>query len=80
MEKEQLRDELVRTKEDYEKRITTLKQTVNFYRKQLQDVLDPNFETPDGRVTGVDPENHVVWLNLGSLDNSSARRRRLPST
>lgn len=69
VEKEQLRDELVRTKEDYEKRITTLKATVNFYRKQLQDVLDPNFETPDGRITGVDPENHVVWLNLGSLDN-----------
>ena len=69
VEKEQLRDELDRTKNDYEKRISTLKATVNFYRKQLQDVLDPNFEVADGVIQGVDPENHIAWINLGSLDN-----------
>ena len=69
VEKEELREELQRTKDDYEKRITTLKATVNFYRKQLQDVLDPNFEVADGKIRSVDPENHLAWINLGSLDN-----------
>jgi len=69
VEKEGLRDELQRTRDDYEKRIGMLKATVNFYRKQLQDVLDPNFEVADGKIRSVDPENHLAWINLGSLDN-----------
>jgi hypothetical protein len=69
VEKEQLRDELQRTKDDYEKRIANQNATINFYRKQILEITDANYEVADGMIRGVDPENHVVWINLGSLDN-----------
>ena len=66
--KEQLNDELDRTRRALNEDIALLEKANQFLRVQLNELENQSFDKPDGEIVRVDNITRRVWINLGKQD------------
>jgi len=69
VEKEQIRENAVRTEKNLNDQVQSLTSVVKTLRARIEEVEKTSFEVADGEVTSVDANQGLVFINLGRLDN-----------
>ncbi len=68
VQKEQVSDELDRTRRALNEEIALLEKSNQFLRTQLNELENQSFDKPDGQIVRVDNTTRRVWIDLGSQD------------
>lgn len=68
VQKEQISDELDRTRRDKNEEIALLEKSNQFLRTQLNELENQSFDKPDGQIVRVDNTTRRVWIDIGRDD------------